>query len=298
MFLEYTLSFSCVFIDLSWLREPLTEIPTSRPLRGTFSECHMVHFLGMGPGDRGVLVRRIEPTSPAAKELQAGDVILSFDGIDIGVDGTVPFRSGERIGFSYLISQKMSGDSAVLRVLSKGVTKEVTVVLQKPYRLIPVHIDNRPPSYFIIGGIVFTPVSVPLLRSEFGKEFEWEAPVKLLEKMMHAMAKNESQQLVVLSQVLAADANVGYEELCNTQVLKVNEKDINNMQDLVEVVESSTEPYLRFDLDYNQVVILDKKEAMAATSSILEQHCIPSDRSVDLQNSNGAVSAADGVVAK
>jgi hypothetical protein len=31
------------------------------------------------------------------------------------------------------------------------------------------------------------------------------------------------------------------------------------------------------------MVIMDRKEAKDATASILEQHCIPSDRSVDLQ---------------
>lgn len=35
-----------------------------------------------------------------------GDVIVSFDGIHIGSEGTVPFRSTERIAFRYLISQK------------------------------------------------------------------------------------------------------------------------------------------------------------------------------------------------
>lgn len=35
----------------------------------------------------------------------------SFDGVDIGSDGTVPFRSGERISFTYLISQKYTGDT-------------------------------------------------------------------------------------------------------------------------------------------------------------------------------------------
>lgn len=30
--------------------------------------------------------------------------------MDIGSDGTVPFRSGERISFTYLISQKYTGD--------------------------------------------------------------------------------------------------------------------------------------------------------------------------------------------
>lgn len=35
-----------------------------------------------------------------------GDVIVSFDGVQVGCEGTVPFRSTERIAFRYLISQK------------------------------------------------------------------------------------------------------------------------------------------------------------------------------------------------
>ena len=35
-----------------------------------------------------------------------GDVIVSFDGVHVGCEGTVPFRSSERIAFRYLISQK------------------------------------------------------------------------------------------------------------------------------------------------------------------------------------------------
>lgn len=35
-----------------------------------------------------------------------GDVIVSFDDVRVGSEGTVPFRSNERIAFRYLISQK------------------------------------------------------------------------------------------------------------------------------------------------------------------------------------------------
>ena len=65
-------------------------------------------------GQKGVLIRRVEPTSPASKALQKEDVLLSFDGIDIASDGTVPFRSGERISFSYLVSLKFTGDQVSL----------------------------------------------------------------------------------------------------------------------------------------------------------------------------------------
>ena len=55
-----------------------------------------------------MLVRRVEPTLPACKQLRKGDVLLSFDGTQIGNDGTVAFRSGERINFSYLVSEKQN----------------------------------------------------------------------------------------------------------------------------------------------------------------------------------------------
>lgn len=58
------------------------------------------------------------------------DVLLSFDGVDIANDGTVPFRTGERIAFSYLVSQKYTNESAKLRVLHDGQEKTVTVKLQ------------------------------------------------------------------------------------------------------------------------------------------------------------------------
>ena len=44
-------------------------------------------------------------------------------------------------------------------------------------------------------------VSVPYLRSEYGKEYDFDAPVKLLDSMMHEMADQPDQQVVVLCQV-------------------------------------------------------------------------------------------------
>lgn len=52
---------------------------------------------------------------------------------------------------------------------------------------------------------------MPYLRSEYGKEYDFDAPVKLLDEMLHGMAGNRRQQVVVLGQVLSADINIGYE---------------------------------------------------------------------------------------
>ncbi len=35
---------------------------------------------------------------------------------------------------------------------------------------------------------------MPFLRSEYGKEYDFDAPVKLLDAMMHAQAESRDQQ--------------------------------------------------------------------------------------------------------
>lgn len=44
--------------------------------------------MGMEPDQKGVRIRRIEPTAPESHVLKPSDVILSFDGINIANDGT------------------------------------------------------------------------------------------------------------------------------------------------------------------------------------------------------------------
>ncbi|EFN53636.1 hypothetical protein CHLNCDRAFT_58432 [Chlorella variabilis] len=146
-----------------------------------------------------------------------------------------------------------------------------------------------------ISYIIPTPGGTPGWRAPgwLRGEFDFEAPVKLLDKMLHAQAENTTQQVVVLSQVLAADVNVGYEEVVNTQVLKVNGQAVNNLRDLVEAVAASTGQYLEFSLEYNQLIILDKAAAQAATADILTQHCIAHDRSEDLR-AEAAAAAGPG----
>ena len=157
--------------------------------------------LKMPLGQKGVMVRRVEPTQHAASVLQPGDVVTAFDGIPIASDGTVTFRSGERISFGFLVSQKFSGDTARVGVLRDGQFLEVDVVLQQPKRVVPVHTDGRPPTYLIVAGLVFTAAVQPFLESEYGSSYEYESPVSLLQHLLHGMAEHEDQEVVVLSQV-------------------------------------------------------------------------------------------------
>ncbi|KAI7996031.1 Protease Do-like 9 [Camellia lanceoleosa] len=44
--------------------------------------------MGMRPDQKGVRIRRVDPTAPESAVLKPSDIILSFDGVDIANDGT------------------------------------------------------------------------------------------------------------------------------------------------------------------------------------------------------------------
>ncbi|CAN1354320.1 Protease Do-like 2, chloroplastic [Linum perenne] len=169
------------------------------------------------PSTEGVLVRRIEPTADAKRVLKEGDVIVSFDNIRVGCEGTVPFRSNERIAFRYLISQKFAGDVAELGIIRGGERMKVKVALNPRVHL-----------------------------------------------------------------VLANDVNIGYEDMSNQQVLKFNGTRIRNIHHLAHLIDSSTGKYLVFEFEDSYMVVLGKKPSRRASSKILRDYGIPSERSDDL----------------
>lgn len=132
---------------------------------------------------KGVLVAHVSATSCSAGILRPNDVLLEFDGNAISSDGTVAFRTGERIMFSYLVSQRFVGDTVPLTVLRGGAELDLKVTLTAPSQLIPAHLASRDPSYYVCSGLVFTIACEPYLASEYGPDFLSLAPVAILDKV-------------------------------------------------------------------------------------------------------------------
>ena len=61
-------------------------------------------------------------------------------------------RIGERIAFNYLVSQKYTGETADVEVLRDGQPMKLSVSLARPAALVPLHLNGRDPSYFVIAG--------------------------------------------------------------------------------------------------------------------------------------------------
>jgi len=267
-----------------------TGFPTLGVETQTMENAHLREACGMAPGQKGLLVGRVSPTCAVSKLLRVGDVLLSFDGQTIANDGTISFRKHERVHFSWLVAQKFYGEAAKLTVLRNGETLKLSLdVFHPEMPLVPVHMFakvHQGPSYLIVAGLVFTSLSVPFLRSEFGEDWDCEAPVELVHRVLHQRAALAGEELVVLTQVLAHDLTVGYEDLENMLLVTVNEVRVINLRQVADIVFSCQAMYFRFGLHNNLVLVLKVEEARKATSEALEQHSIPAAMSPDLMQAD------------
>lgn len=258
----------------------------------TMENAHFREAYGMAPTQKGIMVNRVAPTSAAGKVLRAGDVLLSFDGESIANDGTISFRNHERVAFSWRVAQKYYGERAVLTVLRDAKVEELVIDTFHPeVPLVPVHLfgqKHEGPSYLIVAGLVFTHLSVPFLRSEFGEEWDCDAPVDLVHRVTNQRAEFEDEGLVVLTQILANDLTVGYEDLENMLLTSVNGTKVKNLKHVMQLIDATDSTYLHFDLANNLKLTLRAADARKATAEVLEQHSIPRAMTTDL---SGDVSA-------
>eukprot|EP00741_Cyanophora_paradoxa_P006951 tig00001065_g6725.t1 len=254
---------------------------------------------GMKAGQTGVYVNRVLPLAAAQGRLQEGDVVLAVDGVQIANDGTIPFRKGERVLFRHLVTLKFLGDTTTLRVLRGGAELSVDLPLDVIRPLVPVHMYDRRPRYLIFGGLVFVELSRPYLQAEYGSGWESKAPVRLCSLAFYGLQAEPGEQVVVLSHVLSAECNTGYQSFQNVQVTHFNGAPVKNLAELMQLVSSCGEPYGRFALDCDKTVVIDMAKARACEPTILRQHAIPAPFSPGLLEASSATAdvgpAADDI---
>jgi len=261
----------------------------------TMENEHLRESHGMAAKQKGVLVSRVPATSAASGVLEAGDVLLAFDGEPIGNDGTVRWRKHERLMYTWLVAQKFFEEAAGLTVLRGGKRLELQIpALRRETQLVPVHLFDKlypGPSYCIVAGLVLTSVSEQFLESEFGADWDHKAPVEMVKWATQDHAEFPGQQLVVLTQVLAHELTVGYENLENLRLVEVCGTPVRNLRHALELIGACATGYLRLELERNLLLILKAEAAKAATLEVLEKHGIPAAMSPDLRGEETAADA-------
>ena len=233
----------------------------------------------------GVLIADMLIDSPARNILQIDDVLMSIDNVRIENDGSIEFRPGERTSLNYLVQRKYINERINLSILRNGKIKNLKIkltVTMNSTRLVPFEQYDTAPTYYITGGLVFSPLTKNYLL-EWGSQWFFSAPSKLLYFYQNGIRTADKKEIVLLTKVLADEINLGYHNMDNAVIEKVNGRKIADMSDLVKAVEENKDQFHVFEDDSGNKIVLKREIVNQFSGRILETYRVKADRSEDLR---------------
>jgi S1-C subfamily serine protease len=230
--------------------------------------------LGLGTELSGVSVVSTEFGNSVSEAFEVGDAILSLDGMPIANNQTVSYAGRFRTRFSVFLGDHFVGEEVGARILRDGAEREVRFELTPLRRLVPCSQYDQRPRYFVYGGLVIQPLSQNYLAT--WNRWRENAPAEFLDAYYSGRRTAERREVIVVSQVLADEINVGYEDLYSQSVRLVDGVAPRDLSHLVELIEGS-EGLVEMRTTKG-VAVFDTQAATAASQRILERYRIPEDR--------------------
>jgi hypothetical protein len=202
-------------------------------------------------------------------------VLLEVGGEKLDPTGHYEHPVYGRMLFALLFAENHApGDSLEVRVLRDGQRTTLTLPLrrmQPEQEKVPPYVFGRGPEYQVVGGLVFQELTRPYLAS-WG-DWSRRAPPRLLVALEREAAQPtpEAPRLVLLTSVLPDAANLGYQDLRDLIVERVNGRRIGSLADLRAALASPQGSYDVVELVAGQGprrIVLDVKEAEEAAGRI------------------------------
>jgi len=233
--------------------------------------------LGLRDGTTGVAIRSVDPTFPAATRqlLRASDVITAADGIPVANDGKIPFRHGERVSLACYVQTKFVGDSVRLDLLRDGRATSVDLPVAVRSPKLPAHWNDAPPPYLVVSGLVFTVLSVPLLKWRNAWGGYVSDDISYLLGLRNDYVEQEGDQVVVLAQVLAHRENLGYDKYMDLHLVTYNGAEVRSLRHLHRLIRSGEEEFMRFEFAGDgPVIVLERSTMEEVTREVCGEHGI------------------------
>jgi S1-C subfamily serine protease len=244
--------------------------------------------LGLAENERGVAVLHVDYGGSADGVLQVRDVITSIDGLPIANNGTVQYQGRHRTRYDVVLGYRYIGDTVELEIKREGRHKVVQIELRRWMPLVPRSRYDQTPQYFVYGGLVFQ----TLTRDYLTTWDKWwnKAPKEFLNYYYLGYRSPEQHEVVILTQILADEINVGYGHLYNEAVATLDGKVPRDMEDFVSRL-SSARGVVEITTTSGGMIMLDADEVRKASARILARYHIPRDRTPGLPGSTSATPA-------
>jgi S1-C subfamily serine protease len=235
--------------------------------------------LGLTEQQRGVVVLHVDHGGSADGTLEPRDVIMAVDGLPIANNGTVQFMGRHRTRYDVVLGHRYVGDRMKLDIHRGGRTKHVELELKKWMPLVPRSRYDEPPQYFVYGGLVFQ----TLTRDYLTTWDKWwnKAPKEFLNYYYLGFRTPQQHEVVILTQILADEINVGYAHLYNEAIATLNGRLPLDMVDFVQML-SNAHGVVEITTTSGGIIMLDADEVRKITPRILARYHIPRDRTAGL----------------
>lgn len=232
--------------------------------------------------DGGVYVTEVLKSGPAGQAgIEKGDVILRVDDQPVDQDGNYNDPTYGKIALAHLLSTRhYVGDALKFSLLRKGEPKDVTVTLShrspdsfmsQPY------IIGRAPRFYIFGGLVLQELSRQYLR-EFGNDWWKKAPEELvyLDRQQNELERDGTKRVIFLNRVLPSDATVGYEELNQLIVTKINGVELKTLNDIPGALEKVVDGVHKIEFAGDPAAIyLDAEQVVQSEAILAKTYRLP-----------------------
>ena len=227
--------------------------------------------LGLKDDDRGVFVGRVWGGGASDNHLQAGDVLLSIDGLPIASDGTVPM-DGDTVEMAEVVERKFRGDVVKFEVLRGGKDIQVEVPLNKPWPFsMQAYAYDEKPRYVIFGGLVFQPMDANFMDAYNPGDLRVRYA---FDHFISQELYKDREEVVVLSTILGDPVNAYAGEFLYGIVDKVNGTPIRRLDDLAAAFAQEQDFYVIDILGRGKPLILERKTIEEARSRIVSRYGI------------------------
>ena len=234
-------------------------------------------YLGLEDDALGSRIDAIYHPFPATHELlRANDVLLKAFDYEVGSDGMIQYK-GNRVHVAILFDQVQHGETIDLTVWRDGAELEVQLPLM-------VNRDDRisgnqynAPPYLVIGGLVFSELSVGYLNS-LGSDWRKNVSSETIYELLYRGQRDEAYaraKPIVLTKVLKHSSNIDFGVHTRDIVSEVNGVPVTSMQDLKVALDSAPDNFHRFKFISGREEALNVADAFSADAELLQQYNIP-----------------------
>ena len=240
-------------------------------------------YIGLNGGQSGgIYVTDLLPGGPAERAgVEKGDVILKVAGEAVDQDGNYTDPDYGKIGIAHLFSTKrFDGEALKLTVFRKGETKELELKLaHRPVEsyVIEPYVFDRAPKFYVLGGLVLGELSRQFLK-EFGGDWMKKAPEQFVyfDRQQSELFRDGPKKIVFLHRVLPSDITVGYEELANLVIKKINGVALQSLADVPGALTKAVDGLHKVEFDGEPTVIyLDAAQVAASEDAFKAKYRLP-----------------------